>query len=123
VPGLVKPVEINQRLHIDGVMANPLPFDLLPLDCDLVIAVDVVGGPQAEDATVQPSAIDVTLGASQILQSAIVEAKLENAGPRIKVVRPAVGAFAALDFFAAKRILQAAEPIRAEVSALIKGGA
>jgi NTE family protein len=121
VPGLVRPVEISKRLHIDGVMANPLPFDLLPLDCDLIIAVDVVGGPQAEDATVQPSAIDVTLGASQILQSAIVEAKLENAGPRVKVVRPAVGGFAALDFFAAKRILQAAEPIRAEVSALIRG--
>ncbi len=37
------------------------------------------------------------------------------------MVRPAVGGFAALDFFAARRILQAAEPIRAEVSALIKG--
>jgi NTE family protein len=123
VPGLVKPVEINKRLHIDGVMANPLPFDLLPADCDLIIAVDVVGGPHGEDATVQPSAIDVTLGASQILQSAIVEAKLAHAGPRVKVVRPAVGGFAALDFFAAKRILQAAEPVRAEVSLLIRGGA
>jgi NTE family protein len=123
VPGLVKPVEIDKRLHIDGVMANPLPFDLMPLDCDLVVAVDVVGGPQGEDATVQPSAIEVTLGASQILQSAIVAAKLEGAGPRVKVVRPAVGGFAALDFFAAKRILQAAEPIKAEVAALIEARA
>lgn len=123
VPGLVRPVEINRRLHIDGVMANPLPFDLLPLDCDLIVAVDVVGGPQADDATLQPSAIEVTLGASQILQSTIVDAKLGNAGPHVKVLRPAVGGFAALDFFAAKRILQAAEPIRSDIAALIRGDA
>ncbi len=123
VPGLVKPVEIGKRLHIDGVMVNPLPFDLLPPDCDAIIAVDVVGGPQSSDPSLQPSAIEATLGASQILQSAIVEAKLAAAGPRIHVVRPAVGGFAALDFFAARRILQAAEPIRSEVSALIRGAA
>ena len=67
--------------------------------------------------------LKLSLGASQILQSAIVEAKLAAAGPRIHVVRPAVGGFAALDFFAARRILQAAEPIRAEVSALLRGAA
>jgi NTE family protein len=123
VPGLVRPVEINARLHIDGVIANPLPFDLLPADCDLIIAVDVVGGPSAADATIQPSAIELTLGASQILQSAIVAAKLEGAGPRVRVIRPAISEFASLDFFAVKRILQAADPIRAEISALLQGGA
>jgi NTE family protein len=123
VPGLVKPVEIDGRLHIDGVVANPLPFDLLPPDCDLVIAVDVVGGPVAEDTTLQPSAIESMLGASQIMQSAIVDAKLATAGAHVKVIRPAVGGFAALDFFAARKIMLAAEPIRAEVAALIAGTA
>jgi NTE family protein len=119
VPGLVRPVDIAGRLHIDGVVANPLPFDLLPPDCDLIIAVDVVGGPQAESPLEQPSAIEATLGASQIMQAAIVEAKLAFAGPRVKVIRPAVGGFAALDFFAAKKIMLAGEPIRAEILALL----
>jgi NTE family protein len=123
VPGLVRPVEIGKRLHIDGVVANPLPFDLLPLNCDIVIAVDVVGGPEAEDPTLQPSAIEAALGASQIMQATIVEAKLAFAGPRVRLVRPAVARFGALDFFAAKRILQAAEPIRAEVLSILAGKA
>jgi NTE family protein len=119
IPGLVKPVDINKRLHIDGVVANPLPFDLLPPDCDIVVAVDVVGGPGSEDPMHQPTALEATLGASQIMQAAIVEAKLGMAGPKVRVVRPDVARFAALDFFAARRILQAAEPIRSEVQALI----
>jgi NTE family protein len=119
VPGLVKPVEIGKRLHIDGVVANPLPFDLLPLDCDVIIAVDVVGGPESEDPLLQPSAIEATLGASQIMQATIVEAKLAAAGPRVRLVRPAVARFGALDFFAARHILQASEPIRAEVLSIL----
>ncbi len=119
VPGLVKPVSIGNRLHIDGVVVNPLPFDLLPPDCDLIIAIDVVGGPDGQDATVFPSALEATLGASQILQAAIVEAKLGMAGPKVRVVRPQISRFASLDFFAARQVLQAAEPIRSEVLQLI----
>jgi NTE family protein len=119
VPGLVKPVEIGRRLHIDGVATNPLPFDVLPLDCDLIIAIDVVGGPESDDPSVQPSALEATLGASQIMQSAIMEAMLRAAGPKVRVIRPDVARFASLDFFAAKRIIQAAESVRDEVTALI----
>jgi NTE family protein len=119
VPGLVKPVEIDKRLLIDGVMANPLPFDLLPLDCDMIIAVDVVGGPESANAEVRPTALEVTLGAFQIMQSTIVEAKLAVAGPKIRLVRPDVARFASLEFFSARRILQSAEPIRAEILALL----
>ncbi|MGL4240920.1 MAG: patatin-like phospholipase family protein [Beijerinckiaceae bacterium] len=119
VPGLVKPVEIDRRLHIDGVISNPLPFDLIPAECDLIVAVDVVGGPNADVATLQPSALEATLGAFQIMQARIVDTKLETAGPKVHVIRPDVSRYAALDFFAARRILQAAEPIRAEVKAIL----
>jgi NTE family protein len=124
VPGLVRPVMLDGRLHIDGVVVNPLPFDRCaaaddegPLD--VVIAVDVVGGPDGDKPDVQPSAIETTLGASQIMQAAIVAAKLPAAGPAVRVIRPEVGHFGALEFFSAKAILAAAEPIRAEVAALI----
>jgi hypothetical protein len=48
-----------------------------------------------------------------------MEAKLATAEPRIHVIRPAVNGFGALDFFAARKVLLAAEPIRTEVAALI----
>ena len=43
VPGMVAPVEREGRQLVDGSIVNPVPWDLLPSDCDLRIAVDVVG--------------------------------------------------------------------------------
>ncbi len=119
IPGLVKPVSINSRLHIDGAAANPLPFDRMPVPCDLIIAIDVVGGPESDDASTQPSVLEATLGASQIMQMAIMEAKLANASAKVHLLQPKVAGFSALDFFAVKQILVAAEPMRAEIKALI----
>lgn len=119
IPGLVRPVVINQRLHLDGAAANPLPFDRMPVPCDMIIAVDVVGGPDGEDATVQPSVLEATLGASQIMQMTITDAKLANATTKVHLIRPKVAGFSALDFFALRKILLAAEPIRDEIKALI----
>jgi NTE family protein len=122
IPGLVRPVAINKRLHVDGAAVNPLPFDRMPMSCDLIIAVDVVGGPEAQDTALQPSVLDTTLGASQIMQITILAAKLEHATSKVHVIRPKVAGFSALDFFATRQILQAAEPIRAEIKGLIAAG-
>lgn len=122
IPGLVRPVAIEGRAFVDGAVTNPLPFDRMPSPCDLVIAVNVVGGRVAEDPGALPSALEVTLGASLIMQGAIVEARLALAPTRVQVVQPAIGGFYALDFFAAKRILEAAEPIREEITALLRAG-
>jgi NTE family protein len=123
IPGLVKPVLINNRLHMDGAAANPLPFDRMPVPCDLIIAVDVVGGPESADAALYPSVLDATLGASQIMQGKIIEAKLAAASAKVHLIRPRVAGFSALDFFAVRKILQAAEPIREEIIGLIGGSA
>ena len=122
IPGLVKPVLIDGRPHVDGAVVNPLPFDRLPAPCDLIVAVNVVGGRVAEDPGAMPSMLDATFGSSLIMQDAIVEARLKLASTRVHVVRPDIGAFYALDFFGTKKILEAAEPIRAEIAGLIGGG-
>ncbi len=120
IPGLVKPVLIDGRPHVDGAVVNPLPFDRMPAPCDLVIAVNVVGGRVSEDPGAMPSVFDATLGSSLIMQDAIVEARLAHAPTRVHVIRPAIGAFYALDFFSTKAIMAAAEPIRDEIGALLK---
>ncbi len=119
IPGLVKPVLLDGRPHVDGAVVNPLPFDRMPAPCDLVIAVNVVGGRVSEDPGAMPSVFDATLGSSLIMQDAIVEARLAHAPTRVQVIRPAIGAYYALDFFATKQIMAAAEPIRAEICALL----
>jgi NTE family protein len=119
IPSLVKPVLIDGRAHIDGGATNPLPFDRLPAACDLVIAVDVVGGPEAAEEGKVPGTLEAAIGASQILQNAVSRTKLAFAGPEVRVIRPNVTGFTALDFFSAKKLLAVAEPIRAEIGRLL----
>jgi NTE family protein len=122
IPGLIRPVLLEGRLHIDGAASNPLPFDHMSEPCDVIIAVDVVGGPDSTDPTRQPSTIEAALGASQIMQLAITEAKLNQQDTRkVRVVRPRISGFSALDFFSVNAILKAAEPIRAEISQILSG--
>jgi NTE family protein len=122
IPGLVRPVAVEGRLHIDGAATNPLPLDHMPVPCDLILAVDVIGGPDGADASVQPSVIEATLGAAQIMQAAIVAARHAGVNGRVRLIRPNVAGFGALDFFAARRILQAAEPIRREIQEALSSG-
>lgn len=113
IPGLIKPVKIGERLLVDGGAVNPLPFDHLIGRADVLIAVDVIGGP-APHATRTPTGFDAMFGSLQIMQGAIVAAKLKIYRPEI-VVRPAVDRFRVLDFFEARAILAAAEPAKDEL--------
>ena len=109
IPGLIKPVQASSRIYIDGGTTNPLPFDLAAEDCDLVIAVDVTGGPP--DGKPPPEAMDAIFGATQIMQGSIVSLMLQTHRPDI-LVRPEVSEFRALDFFKVSAILRAAEPAK-----------
>jgi NTE family protein len=113
LPSLVRPVDIAGKLLIDGGAVNPLPCDALAGKADIVVAVDVTGAPAAEDARA-PDAFSTLFAAAQIMQGAIVAAKLAVHPPDI-LLKPAVQSFGALDFFKARRIFEAAEPVKAEL--------
>jgi NTE family protein len=110
IPGLVRPVRHDGRVLVDGGAVNPLPFDHLIGRADLLVAVDVTGGPSPQ-ASRAPSGFEMMFGTLQIMQGAIVAAKLKIYRPEI-VVRPAVDRFRVLDFFEARAILAAAEPAK-----------
>ena len=110
IPGLVRPVRHGERVLVDGGAINPLPFDHLIGRADLLVAVDVTGGPSPHP-TRAPGGFETMFGTLQIMQGAIVEAKLKLYRPEI-VVRPAVDRFRVLDFFQARAILAAAEPAK-----------
>ncbi len=118
IPWVVKPVALDGRILIDGGAIDPLPFSVVADLADIIIAIDVTGGPTAKAAS--PGPIEAMFGASQIMQSAIIATRLAGHSARIHVLRPAVDEFAALDFFAARRILTAAEPIKQQISLLLQ---
>lgn len=105
IPVIFKPVIIDDTVLIDGGIANPLPFDLLGMQNEKVIAIDVVGLPEGKAGTL-PSRIDSGFGASQLMMQSITNLKLATAPPDI-FLRPNVDAFKVLDFLKVKEIIAA----------------
>jgi NTE family protein len=110
IPGLVRPVVVAGQVLIDGGAVNPLPYDRLTETGRLVIAVDV-GGAAAISETRVPEPLEAMVGASQILMGSLVQRMLERHSPDI-LLRPALEGVGALDFFRAKEILAAADPMK-----------
>ncbi|HXW26114.1 MAG TPA: patatin-like phospholipase family protein [Xanthobacteraceae bacterium] len=112
VPGLMRPVEHDGRVLVDGAAVNPLPFEHLRGRADIVLAVDSTAGPTAPRGMPEPwESLFATL---QVMSQTIIAEKLKHGAPDI-LLRPDVGAFRILDFFQASAILRAAEPLKAQV--------
>jgi NTE family protein len=112
VPGLVRPIEIDGRVLVDGGAVDPLPFGVLRGKADVILAVDVSGG-TAEGQGV-PDPWESLFTAISVMGHTIVAHKLKEGAPDL-VLRPNIGIFRMLDFFQASAILRVADPIKAEV--------
>jgi NTE family protein len=115
IPFVFKPEIIHGRVHVDGGLANPVPFDLVTAPGRMVVAVDVVGLPRSR-AGAMPSRIDAAFGASQLMMHAITRLKLETHVPDL-LIRPEVSDFRILDFLRTEEILKRTEATRTEVRA------
>ena len=113
IPGLIKPIELEGMVLIDGGATDPLPYRALVGNGDFVIACDVTGGPPPE-AKAMPSTFETMFGAAQIMQGSITAEMLKAARPDL-LLRPNVDRFRALDFFYAADILTASEPLKDEI--------
>ena len=113
IPGLIKPVEVDGMVLVDGGAINPLPFDHLIGKAEFVIAVDVTGGPIGEKLVV-PKPFEAMFGAAQIMSGAIITQMLRTNAPDI-LIRPPIDAFRVLDFFKALQIMEAAAGAKDEI--------
>jgi NTE family protein len=114
LPGLSRPVALEGRLLIDGGYINPVPYDVVMGRADLTVAVDVTGDPKRRPGARAPKTFDLLTGATQILFHSITREKLKSLAPDI-FIRPAVGGFAAMDFFHMPEILAAAEDAKQDL--------
>ncbi len=115
LPAIFKPIAYENTLLIDGGCVNPMPFDLLPCESDIIIAVDVLGGPlRPYDIKKKPSALNTILGASDLLMQSIINQKLKTRYPHI-LLRPDTRDFKVLEFYRFNEIIQKAQHIREEV--------
>ncbi len=114
LPVIFEPVVVGERALIDGGLTNPLPFDLLFDEADVVVAIDVSGEAQPTDMRPHPSALEALFASSFIFERSIIREKLKVRQPDI-YIRAGTSAFQILDFLKVHEILDAAEQGKAEL--------
>ncbi len=118
IPAVFMPVLLDGRVMIDGGVFNPVPFDHLIGKADVVIGIDVVGGPDGEDIQLMPNRIDSLFGASQLMMQSIIAMKLKTRAPDI-FLKPDVGRFRVLDFLKAAEVLESSRGVKEQVKRAI----
>ena len=118
IPAVFRPVRRDGRVLIDGGIYNPVPFDLLQGHADIVIAIDVVGGPQ-EDGRKKPNSIDLMFGATQLLMQSIIASKLMQRQPDI-LLRPPVANYRVLDFMKIDALMAETVSIKDELKRAVE---
>ncbi|NQT94422.1 MAG: patatin-like phospholipase family protein [Lentisphaerae bacterium] len=110
LPGVFTPVVLNGRTLIDGGGVNPVPYDLLE-DCDLRIAVDVMGVMIGAKKRSIPHLFRAVLGTFDIMQHSIMREKMAH-DPAEIYVKPEIAGIELLEFFKADEVYAQAEPAR-----------
>lgn len=108
VPGIFRPAVYRGRVLIDGGAVNPVPCDLLPADCDVTIAVNALGTRMPEESE-EPGLLEAVFGAFQIMEEAIVTARMRPGGPDI-YLQPEIRNVRILEFYKAGEIYRQAAP-------------
>lgn len=121
LPGIFAPAEIEGRVLVDGGTVNPVPYDLLLDDCDVTVAVNVMGR-RPESTGHVPALADAVFGAFQIMQRAILNEKLSRRPPTI-YLEPDIVGVRVLEFHKARQVFEQAKPmkerLKAELAALL----
>ncbi len=118
LPGLFSPVRIGGNVLIDGGAVDPVPWDVLD-DCDITIAVDVLGRIEESDDDV-PSAVRAVTEVFDIMQRSMVRAGMDMGGPDI-YIRPEITGIGLLEFHRAQEIYAFAEDAAQELEMKLKG--
>jgi len=107
LPALLKPVQIDDHILIDGGFVNPVPYNIFADKALFTIAVDVTGEPALLSGKI-PNSIDTLIGASQIMLRSLTIAMIKNEAPDC-FIQPKVGRFNVLDYFKIDDIFDASE--------------
>ena len=113
LPGVFEPVELDGRMLVDGGTVNPVPYDLLMEECDIVIGIEVIG-----DRTIPKSGkasyLDTIFNSVKIMQRAIMVEKLRRIKPHIYIT-PEIYDIRALEFYRANEVYEKARPARKQL--------
>lgn len=111
LPVVFQPVMLEGRALIDGGLANPLPFDLLTEEADIIVAIDVSGAPVPSEHRDHPTAFEALFSSAFIFERTIIREKLKSGRPDI-LIEGGTSHYQVLDFLKVSEILAAAAPVK-----------
>ena len=114
LPGLLAPVKINNNYFVDGGMVNPLPWDIIENDCDIIVAIDVLSNSKIKSMIDMPPAYDIFFSSFQIMQHSIVNEKLKVSKPDI-LIQTDIKEIRLLDFLKAESIFEQSEKYKSKL--------
>src|SRR4029079_16928870 len=112
LPTIMRPVEVDGQVLVDGGATNPLPFEHLCGRAEVIVAV-YISGPISADRREVPNALECLYATVLVMTNSIISEKLRHGAPDL-LLQPKVGSFRALGFLQASAILRAADPVKAE---------
>jgi NTE family protein len=95
---------------VDGGLVNPVPYDLLFDECEVVIAIDVLGN-RTPFSDKEPGYFENTFNTFQIMQASIMREKIKYRPPHI-YIHPDLNNIGVLDFHRFEEIYDQAMPAR-----------
>jgi len=117
LPGVFEPAIVDGRVLVDGGVTNPVPYDLIMDECDVTIAIDVMGN-RTESAGLVPSLPESIFNTFQIMQNSILRQKIAVRPPDI-YIRPDIVDILMLEFYEGEKIFAqagaAADQLRREL--------
>ncbi len=126
LPVIFEPVLIEGRSLVDGGLTNPLPFDILVGEADVLVAIDVSGTTVPSPKRARPTAIEALFSSSFLFERSIVREKLKSHRPDV-YIDAGTGRYQALEFLKMRDIFAAARPaqdaLREHLSLLLEAGA
>lgn len=108
IPGVFVPVEHDGRILVDGGIVNNLPFDLLPDDCEITVAVNVAPTRESEDGE-PPGMVEAIVGMFDIMVDRITTIRSDEKPPDIHI-RPKLVGIRILDFDKTASVFEQAQP-------------
>lgn len=107
IPGIFNPVVIDEQVLVDGGVVNPVPYDLLLDECDITVAIDVMGT-RTESKELIPSFSESIFNSFQIMQKSILKQKIAARPPDIYIA-PEIVDIQMLEFYKAEEIFKQAQ--------------
>lgn len=112
IPGVISAPRHENTL-IDGGCVNPVPISHVQEDCEIVVAVNVIGKPMRSNRS-GARTTDLLAGAMQIQQQKIAQLQRETLKCDIWI-EPEISQFRIHDFFRFEEIMLATRPARDEM--------